>query len=405
MLGNRRIFHGIAYIGFCIVFLFALKTFGEAIPDHIYVAEGEELSGAFDVPVTVVVKDEGYEAAGVVSAGKAGTTYTVTCRLFGVFPVKDVEVTLVEKETVLAGGTPIGIYVEMEGVLVIAEGDVTLSDGTSVCPAENILKAGDYITGVNGETVSGKENLQELVQKYGGGKETLTVRRSGEEITVGITPALGADQSYKLGVWVRDDLAGIGTLTYYTEDGKFGALGHAVSDGDVGEMIDVEEGWIYTSQIIGVKKGGKGSPGELSGLIDYTGDNCLGTIEQNTGIGIYGTLNGNVAGLSVADAYEIRYKQDIELGEAYIISGLSGEKKEYGIEIETLDYSGKEDNKGILFQVTDGELLELTGGIVQGMSGSPIVQDGAIIGAVTHVFVSDPSMGYGIFIETMLNHG
>ena len=201
---------------------------------------------------------------------------------------------------------------------------------------------------------------------------------------------------------MRDDLAGIGTLTYYKEDGTYGALGHAVSDGDVGERIQMSEGYVYNAQIIGVKKGQKGNPGELSGMIRYQSADCLGTIEENTDIGIYGKLDGNIAALPRGDYYNICYKQDIKQGPATIICGFTGEKKEYAIEIESLDYSGREANKGILFRVTDEQLLDMTGGIVQGMSGSPILQDGKIIGAVTLVFVSDSSMGYGIFIENMV---
>ena len=172
--------------------------------------------------------------------------------------------------------------------------------------------------------------------------------------------------------------------------------------GDVGGRIQMREGYVYNAQIIGVKKGQKGNPGELSGMIRYQSADCLGTIEENTDIGIYGKLDGNIAALPRGDYYNICYKQDIKQGPATIICGFTGEKKEYAIEIESLDYSGREANKGILFRVTDEQLLDMTGGIVQGMSGSPILQDGKIIGAVTHVFVSDSSMGYGIFIENMV---
>ena len=264
------------------------------------------------------------------------------------------------------------------------------------------MKAGDYILSVNGEKVAEKEDLQRLVQQNGAEKEILTINRNGESIEVGVTPVQNKNGTYMLGAWVRDDLAGIGTLTYYKEDGTFGALGHAVSDGDVGGRIQMREGYVYNAQIIGVKKGQKGNPGELSGMIRYQSADCLGTIEENTDIGIYGKLDGNIAALPRGDYYNICYKQDIKQGPATIICGFTGEKKEYAIEIESLDYSGREANKGILFRVTDEQLLDMTGGIVQGMSGSPILQDGKIIGAVTHVFVSDSSMGYGIFIENMV---
>ena len=162
----------------------------------------------------------------------------------------------------------------------------------------------------------------------------------------------------------------------------------------------MSEGWVYLADIIGIKKGEKGKPGEISGMIDYSSDCCLGTITENTQLGIRGEITNQAK--TAGESYEVCYKQDIRLGTAYIISQVSGERELYEISIESLDYSGEVENKGILFRVTDPKLLELTGGIVQGMSGSPIIQDGKIIGAVTHVFVSDASMGYGIFIEKML---
>ncbi len=390
-----------AYIGYCIVFLFALRTFEQSIPDKMYVKAGEEISYHFQVPVTVVMQDESVQA--IQNKNKAAQSYFITCKLFGIFPVKDVEVMLVEGEAVYAGGNPIGIYVETEGVLVIGTGEVELADGTKSSPAENIIKSGDYIVSVDGERITEKEQLQQLVNADGGKKEVIGLKRDGTYIEVGVNPVRNGDGKYLLGIWVRDDLAGIGTLTYYDENGNYGALGHAVSDGDVGQKLEVEKGWIYTASIIGVKRGEKGNPGELSGMIDYQQKNCLGTIEKNTEIGIYGALDGNVSAMPMGSYYNICYKQDIHRGTAYIISGLTGEQKQYEIEIETLDYSGKEKNKGILFSVKDEELLNLTGGIVQGMSGSPIIQDGKIIGAVTHVFVNDPTKGYGIFIETMLD--
>ena len=399
----KSFFHGIAYAGCCMVFLFAVCLFEQLIPDKIYVKAGEEISYSFQVPVTVVMKEDSIETAHNQKTDHIRQSYTVTCRLFGIFPVKDVEVMLVDGDAVYAGGNSIGIYVKTKGVLVIGTGEVTLADGTKESPAENIVKPGDYIMSVNGKEVMEKETLQQLIGEDTGMRKVLGIQRNGEYIEVSVAPKIGADGKQMLGIWVRDDLAGIGTLTYYHEDGSFGALGHAVSDGDVGETIQMGKGSIYKANIIGVKKGEKGAPGELSGMIDYHKENYLGTMDKNTEIGIYGKLNGNISDGAMGTYYNICYKQDIEKGAAYILSGLTGEIKQYEIEIESVDYSGKEANKGILFKVTDEELLNLTGGIVQGMSGSPIIQNGKIIGAVTHVFVSEPSMGYGIFIETMLD--
>ena len=236
----------------------------------------------------------------------------------------------------------------------------------------------------------------------GGGKDILGIMRGEEYIEVSLDPVKSVSGKYMLGVWVRDDLAGVGTLTYYKADGTYAALGHAVSDSDTGTIMSIAEGYLYHTDIVGIKKGKSGTPGELSGIIQYGDSTRIGSIMQNTGLGIHGVLNGNLKWLETGECYEVRYKQDIRTGSAFIVSSVSGESKKYEVMVESVDYSGKEENKGILIRVTDPELLELTGGIVQGMSGSPIIQDGKLIGAVTHVLVNDPTRGYGIFIEKML---
>lgn len=400
-----RLIQQITWTGFFLVAAFAIKTFYRAIPDQMYVPIGQEVSYDFDVPVSVVLKEESAEVFDNLSesvVGQEEPAYTVTCKLFGIFPVKDVEVTLVDQEKVYASGMPIGIYVKTEGILVLGTADVEDASGKECHPAENLVKSGDYIVSVNGESVYEKEELIEKIDEYGDDREILGVKRNGEYIEVSMMPVENGQGKHLLGIWVRDDLAGVGTLTYYKEDGTFGALGHAVSDGDTGTQMSLSQGWIYLADIIGIQKGAAGKPGELSGVIDYSSDCCLGTITENTPLGIRGNLETDMGAMNTQQRYEVCYKQDIRLGTAYIISQVSGEEKLYEINIESLDFSGDEENKGILFKVTDPELLELTGGIVQGMSGSPIIQDGKIIGAVTHVFVSDASMGYGIFIEKML---
>lgn len=404
----RRTYHliqQITWIGFFLVAAFAVKTFFQAIPDQIYVPAGQEASYHFDVPVSVVLKGESAEVFDNLAKPiyeKSVPAYTVTCKLFGIFPVKDVQVMVVEREKVSASGKPIGIYVKTEGILVLGTANVTDAAGKEQRPAQNLIKSGDYIVSVNGEDVHEKEDLIEKIDGHGAGREILGVRRNGEYIEVSLTPVPDRQGRHMLGIWVRDDLAGVGTLTYYREDGRFGALGHAISDGDTGTQMDLSEGWIYMADIVGIKKGEKGKPGELSGVIDYGKDRCIGSITENTNLGIRGKLRADSAYAGERQIYEVCYKQDIRKGTAYIVSEVSGERELYEIEIENLDYSGVEENKGILFRVTDPKLLALTGGIVQGMSGSPIIQDGRIIGAVTHVFVSDSSMGYGIFIEKML---
>lgn len=404
----QKVIYFVGKAGIFAIVLFAAITFEQAIPDKMYMTVGEEASYQFGVPVSVVLKQEQEEVfehiTKTVSQVKNENPvhYTVTCKLFGIIPVKDVEVTLTDEQSVYTGGSPIGIYVETQGVMVIGTGDVTTADGITLSPSKYLVKEGDYILAVNGESVNTKEELIQQIQKFGEEKETLDILRNGENIQVEVEPVRMGESSYMLGIWVRDDLAGVGTLTFAKESGEYAALGHGISDADTGLLMDIEDGWIYQTDIVGIKKGKDGTPGELSGVIDYAGSARLGTVTKNERIGIHGILEKDVASLGESQCVEVGYKQNISYGKAQIISGITGENKVYEIEIEKIDYSEKEENKGIMFQVTDADLLELTGGIVQGMSGSPIIQNGKIIGAVTHVFVNDPTKGYGIFIENML---
>ena len=211
--------------------------------------------------------------------------------------------------------------------------------------------------------------------------------------------------NYMLGIWVRDDMAGIGTMTYYDDNGNYGALGHGIGDGETGELLKLDKGYLYEADILGIKRGQRGDPGELEGVISYRKTSMLGTVRQNSDIGIYGKLNDEYIN-EIKDKnkpYLLGFKQDLKTGEAYIISDVSGERQAYHIMMDSFDYSPSDRNKGIHFYVDDERLLSLTGGIVQGMSGSPIIQDGRIVGAVTHVLIQDSSRGYGIFIDEMLS--
>ena len=407
MRARVAFFKWLTSIGFCGTLLFSVKTFREALPDHIYVKVGEAISYDFSVPVTVERKEDDMEA--IFIEGRAATmesvepSYYVTCKLFGVVPVKDIAVTVVEGEAVFAGGMTVGIYAKTRGILVIGMGEVTDWAGVKRSPAKNMIKEGDYIVSVNGNVVEEKEDLIKMIHENGKDTEVIGLFRGEEFMEVAVDAVLSEQNRYMLGVWVRDDMAGIGTLTFYRSDQTFGALGHPINDGDTGEMLLMEEGKLYRTDIIGIRRGESGNPGELSGVISYSRDSYLGEIEKNTEIGIYGTLDGNLRNMEIGTYCEIGYKQEIEMGPATILSAVSGELKEYDILIESVNFGGAEANKGILLRVTDKELLERTGGIVQGMSGSPILQNEKIIGAVTHVLVNDPTRGYGIFIENMLN--
>lgn len=401
---SRKVF----LAAFLYLLFFSTESLYDAIPNELYVVQGEEDEINFDVPVSIEKKEESVEAfQNNATAVKESTThakdYQISCKFLNLIPVKEVAVHVVDQTYVMPSGMPIGIYTKTDGILIIGTGKVTSAGGLNYEPAYQLVQSGDYIMTVNGTEVSKKEELIQKVNESGGESIVLGILRGGDWIELKLQPVALEDGSYKLGIWVRDDMAGVGTLTYIKNDHSFGALGHPVSDADTGSMLSISDGKVYNTDIVGIVKGEDGSPGELTGVINYNDEYCLGSISENTTAGIYGSLSKISDGMA-QNAVEVGMKQDIEKGEAYILSSLDGSLRQYKIEIDEVDFNSKEENKGILFHVTDELLLSETGGIVQGMSGSPIIQNGKIVGAVTHVFVNDPTRGYGIFIENMLRH-
>lgn len=337
--------------------------------------------------------------------GESEGNYDVDLTLFGMFNVKTVNVDVTPKLEVMPCGFPVGIYLETDGVMVIDTGTLTTEDGLNYEPALDKVYPEDYIIALNDITVSSKSQLIFLVNKYGHEEIELTVRRGEDYIEVNITPVEVKEDDYKLGIWVRDDTQGIGTMTYITRDYEFGALGHGISDVDTGKLLNCDNGLLYRAKVWGIKRGVEGTPGGLCGSISYDRTNILGEINNNCAIGIYGKINYPfIESEHHLEYMEVAYKQDIKTGKAYIRSKVSGEIEDYEIEIEEINYNDTTGNKQLVIKVVDRDLLDLTGGIVQGMSGSPIIQNGKLIGAVTHVLVKDPSKGYGIFIEEMLEH-
>lgn len=331
--------------------------------------------------------------------------YKIACSLFGVIPLKYIQVISVEEKEVYTGGVPIGLYLETDGIYVIDYGTVEGEDGRMYEPARNAVKPGDYIIAIDNQTVREKETLTELIGCREDGSAKITLRRGESVFDVWVETVKGKDGVYKAGVWVRDNTQGIGTLTFVTRDRQFGALGHGMNDTDTGELLMISEGTLYETNIFEIEKGENGNPGEIRGTIHYEKDRRYGDILQNQNAGIYGVCsNTKLINESGKKSVEISYKQDIKKGKAVIRSAVNGRITDYDIEILDINYRDSEFNKGIVFQVTDQRLMEVTGGIVQGMSGSPILQDGKLIGAVTHVFVQDSSKGFGIFIENMLEY-
>ncbi len=333
----------------------------------------------------------------------ADGSYEADCHLFGVIPIKKMEVEVVSRQELTPGGIPVGIYVQTDGIFVIGTGQIETENGNLESPAENIVKTGDYIISFQGEKISSKQELIDKLAKFQGDKIVLGLRRNEETFEAAIEPVMLEDGAH-IGVWVRDDTQGVGTLTYITKEGNFGALGHGISDADSELLMEVSEGKLYDCEILSITKGERGAPGKVSGKINYSKSNLFGEISGNLSGGIYGKANGHLLECVKQDVLPIALKQEVEEGEAVILSSVDGSVKEYTIEIRKIHKGEMDINKGMELTVTDDRLLELTGGIVQGMSGSPIIQNGKIVGALTHVFVNDPAKGYGIFIEDMLEH-
>ena len=390
------------------------------IPEHFSVAEGEETSFSLDLPLYTTLLSESEE---VILKGDSGIpqdeirirpdqefslyarkdgNFRLGLKLFGTIPFKEISVNVEDACYAVPCGMPVGIYLKSRGVMVIGTGKVTDENGSEAEPAYGILQSGDYIEAINGQPLSDKEALITSLNRMGESEALLRVRRGGRELELSVDTVKTADGSRKLGAWVRDDTQGIGTMTYLKPDGGFGALGHGISDSDTGRVVEIENGALYETEILGIEKGSAGNPGVMAGVIYYGPGSRLGSVAQNTDCGIFGTAGQAFCDAVGQQTMEVGHRQDVKRGKAWIRSYVSGEACDYEIEIQRVDYSPAKENKSLVFQVTDERLLRLTGGIVQGMSGSPILQNGKLVGAVTHVFVQDSTRGYGIFVEDML---
>ena len=323
-------------------------------------------------------------------------------KLFGILPFKQVGIRVIEDRELIPVGVPIGIYVKTEGVLVVGTGEFASQGAGKVSPAKNILKSGDYVIKLNGTEVTGKDDLIMRIENCGGEEQLLTIRRDAETYDVKIKPEKDRTGKYKIGVWVRDNAQGVGTMTYIDDNGNFGALGHGINDVDTSTLMEMNDGTLYQTEIISIRKGAAGQPGEMTGMIVYSDERILGDITSNSTRGIFGKCNQKALALGTEEALPIGLKQEIEKGPAQILCTVDGTTRYYDIEITEIHLDHDNVNRGIELRVTDPELLSVTGGIVQGMSGAPIIQKGKFVGAVTHVLVQDSTRGYGIFIENML---
>lgn len=317
---------------------------------------------------------------------------------------QEVSAETASENMVIPGGMPIGIYLETEGVMVLGTDTITAMDGMDYEPAAHLVKAGDYIVALDEEEIQSKSELVEAVESLNKDEVVLKVRRVDQYIDIKLKTVRCGANDYKLGIWVRDNAQGLGTITFLNADSQFGALGHGIHDVDTNTLLEIKEGTVYETSIRDIQKGESGTPGGMEGIIVYNNYNVLGSIEQNTEAGIFGKIDRIDALFTDQTPMETAAKEEIVEGPATIRCAVEGNVQDYDIRITKIDKNTEEVNKGIVIEVTDKDLLEVTGGIVQGMSGSPIIQNGKIVGAVTHVFVQDSTKGYGIFIENMLKN-
>lgn len=364
----------------------------QKVPSHVYFFQNQEAKMDFQM--------FGVEEPASVPVSTVGS-YQAELKLFGLFHYKNIQFDVIEEEKVMPSGRAVGLYIQSEGVMVLGTAKVQGKDGMSYEPAKDILQPGDTIYRVEQKTVKNIDEVVDAIESSGKKKITLGVRRNGNAIRVKIDAIQGKDGTYRLGIWLREDTEGIGTLSFVTSKNQFAALGHGVTDIDTGKVIPLEKGTVYPAQIEDIRKGKRGTPGELVGSVTLGKNNCIGAIKSNTGLGITGSIQNQEYAYREEAALPIGLKQEVKKGRAWIQCQLGNKMEKFEVSIEEIHINSK-DNKGMVVKITDRELLKRTGGIVQGMSGAPIIQNGKVIGAITHVFVNDPTGGYGTFIENML---
>lgn len=330
---------------------------------------------------------------------KKETEGYVVFKLFGFIPIRKIKVKILPTQEVYIGGNPIGMKIKSNGAVVVSDSVVDLEN--SNLNKNNFFKNGDIILRINNQPVSSLNDMDTILNEVEDENVVVDYKRDNKDYSKEISLIKNSEGKYKLGVWVRDDFSGIGTLTFVKKDNfEFAALGHPITNGKNENVIDIVDGQIYNCSLVGINKGYRNNPGELKCV--FVQKNQEGNIIKNTKFGIYGFLNDSKNLIDTNVTANIGGRLSVKPGSAKIISSISGIREEYDIEIIKANYQAKSDDKSIIFRVKDKRLLELTGGIVQGMSGSPIMQNGKIIGAVTHVFLSDPTKGYAVYSDWML---
>ena len=396
-----KTFRIISKLLFFAVLFFDIAVFGGVIylnqnlGEDFKIKKGENLSINSPLPVTALYNGK------VLTSNHTedNSNISVDLKMFGVIPVSKAEVQVIDQLQVALLGQPFGMKLYTEGVLVVDFTDIIIN-GNKYNPARDAgLKKGDYILSANGKSLSVNEDLVEAVKNSKGENMHLKISRNGNTLNLNVTPVMQEETGdYKIGVWVRDSGAGIGTLTFYSPAyNVICGLGHGVSDEDTEKLLTIKKGEIVSAEIFSVEKGVKGTPGQLNGRLK---NNTIGEIKLNSQCGVYSLPTKSV---TVNSLTEIALKNEVENGDAKILCTVEGETpKFYSCKITLKKGKYNSPTQNMIVTVTDETLLRKTGGIVQGLSGSPILQNGKLVGAVTHVLVDDPAKGYGIFAENML---
>lgn len=384
-----------------------------AVPDNIILFKDDELS----LQTIAGVKVEEAEKESTIQTSSSGEDksyynkdkdisnqkeYNVS--LLGI-NLKKIKAKVVEKRKVIPLGNIVGLKLYTHGVLVVGISEIEGEDNKIYKPYEEAgIEQGDSILKINNENIDSTEKLLACVSKCRGDTINVTYLKNGKEVSSKITPVKTSKHTYKLGLWVRDAAAGVGTLTFYDKlTNSIVSLGHGIQDIDTGNIVEISSGEFVTSEIVDIEKGEKNSPGKIEGSIDDSKD--IGNIYSNTCFGVYGHID-NIEKLNLGNSNEIEValRNEIKEGEATIRCTLeNGKIEDYKVNIQKIFKNNNENNKSMIIKVIDNKLLEKTGGIIQGMSGSPIIQSGKLVGALTHVLVSDPTTGYGVFADLMLN--
>lgn len=383
-----------------LTFLGAAAVESHRLPDEFAVSKKENLQIDGVLPITAEYSD-------VLLSGRqqsqplAGSSYLTELKLFGLIPIKSVEVNLVDPLYVVPSGEPFGIKIYIGGVVVVGFSDIDTQLGT-LSPARDCgIKLGDNIISIAGKQVDSNEDVSDIISQSD--TEVLEVRllRNGEFMTLYLTAQKSvSDGKYKAGMWVRDSSAGIGTLTFYSPTSGIAAgLGHGICDVDTNELMPLSYGEMVEAEIFDIEKSVSGSPGELCGTFKT---DTIGSLLVNSQIGVFGEYKCNI---EIDNMLPVAMKQEIKCEKATVITTIDENgPREFACEIEKVQYNDNNLTQNMIIKITDAELLTKCGGIVQGMSGSPIIQNGKLVGALTHVFVGEPSKGYGIFAETMYNY-